>query len=235
MRTWDTLSKSFYEYADEDNLGNHVTDNILTAWPVIIKLIKKHIPNKQGKKALDFGCGSGGFCKKLDNLGFDVTGIDISKKMIDSARKNLPEDVTLITGDSSSLKSQNQFDLITSIQVFQFIENIEKTFKNLNNHLNENGLIIFAVFNPKFVKKHNFFKPVDDGVSRLFIPDVMDMTVYIRNSKNYEDILSKIGYKKISEQYPDFTDDLLKNYDIGLTKEDKEFMILAFQKVSNPK
>lgn len=48
------------------------------------EIISKHT---KGKKALDFGCGTGRSTRFLKNSGFDATGIDISGEMIAKARE----------------------------------------------------------------------------------------------------------------------------------------------------
>ena len=64
---------------------------------------------------LDLGCGTGELIKIIlenDNTkkGF---GIDLSSKMIEVAKKKLPESVSLMIGDSENLPYPNQyFDVI---------------------------------------------------------------------------------------------------------------------------
>lgn len=52
------------------------------------KIITKYIT---GKKALDFGCGSGRSSRFLQQLGFSIVGIDISFEMVHRARTFDPE------------------------------------------------------------------------------------------------------------------------------------------------
>ena len=40
-----------------------------------------------GKRALDFGCGTGRSTRFLRSLGFEAVGIDISSPMLDKARE----------------------------------------------------------------------------------------------------------------------------------------------------
>src|SRR3989344_7464814 len=42
----------------------------------------------RGKKALDYGCGTGFSMQFLQQQGFDVTGADISEEMLTQARAN---------------------------------------------------------------------------------------------------------------------------------------------------
>ena len=47
-------------------------------------IIAEHV---KGKKAIDFGCGTGRSTRFLQKLGFDAIGIDISADMINKARE----------------------------------------------------------------------------------------------------------------------------------------------------
>ena len=50
--------------------------------------LEKILPNFQGKKVLDLGCGYGWHCKYAANHGaLEVVGIDLSHKMLEVANK----------------------------------------------------------------------------------------------------------------------------------------------------
>jgi SAM-dependent methyltransferase len=49
------------------------------------EIISTHVT---GNRAIDFGCGTGRSARFLKQLGFNVTGIDISADMLANARKN---------------------------------------------------------------------------------------------------------------------------------------------------
>jgi len=121
---WDILSEFFNVRTTGGKIEGGAMDNILVAWPPILKIINKNFPKPLGKKALDYGCGVGEFCYKLNSLGFDVVGIDSSRKMINKTKKILPSKVETIFGNHEKLKNY-KFNLITAIQVFQFVENFE--------------------------------------------------------------------------------------------------------------
>ncbi len=52
------------------------------------EILARHVA---GKKALDFGCGTGRSTRFLRKLGFDAVGVDISEEMVRRARKIDPE------------------------------------------------------------------------------------------------------------------------------------------------
>ena len=83
------------------------------------EIISKHV---KGKKAIDFGCGTGRSSRFLKQLGFDVTGIDIAQDMLDIAKKlDKTGDYQLVTNAEYSRLGVGQFDLIQSIFTFDNI------------------------------------------------------------------------------------------------------------------
>jgi ubiquinone/menaquinone biosynthesis C-methylase UbiE len=102
------------------------------------KIIKKHI---KGKKALDFGCGTGRSSLFLKKIGFNTIGIDISDEMIKIAKKFDPdEDYLLIKDGDFSKLPDNSFDVVFSSFTFDNIPTMEKKvtlFLGLAKLLNE--------------------------------------------------------------------------------------------------
>lgn len=83
------------------------------------KIISEHVT---GTSAIDFGCGTGRSTRFLKQLGFNVTGIDISDDMLRIARQLDNEgDYRLITDGSYSHLGNNQYDLVQSIFTFDNI------------------------------------------------------------------------------------------------------------------
>jgi ubiquinone/menaquinone biosynthesis C-methylase UbiE len=68
------------------------------------------------KEILDYGCGTGIFCRQLFLLDGNVTGVDISERMIDVARQNSPPGIDyfdIVSGDLSRFSDQS-FDHVVS-------------------------------------------------------------------------------------------------------------------------
>jgi ubiquinone/menaquinone biosynthesis C-methylase UbiE len=125
-------------------------DTYYLAYRDIPEIILKHT---KGRKALDFGCGTGRSTRYLQASGFDVIGVDISQDMLNIARKVDPKgDYRLLDEvDFSSLKN-NKFDLILSAFTFDNIPTKDKKlkiFNELKNLLHQQGIIINLVSSPQ--------------------------------------------------------------------------------------
>ena len=71
----------------------------------------------RGKRVLEIGCGNGRLTQRLANLGAQVNAIDPNKKLIATARKELPERfsdrVRFKVGSTEDLKYPKQtFDIV---------------------------------------------------------------------------------------------------------------------------
>lgn len=114
------------------------------------KIILTHVT---GKNAIDFGCGTGRSTRFLKKLGFDTTGVDISKDMINKAKEIDPDgDYRLISESDLTQFKGNTFDLALSAFTFDNIPTMEKKIKNLKEItrlLNDEGKIINLVSSPE--------------------------------------------------------------------------------------
>lgn len=109
------------------------------------------LPNLNGKKVLDLGCGFGEHCKQyIANGAIKVIGIDISEKMLAVARKeNNDSKITYINMPIEDIAQLNeQFDVIISSLAFHYIEDFSGVVKNIYELLCEDGTFIFSQENP---------------------------------------------------------------------------------------
>jgi SAM-dependent methyltransferase len=106
----------------------------------------------KGKKAIDFGCGTGRSTRFLQKMGFDVVGIDISQDMINKAKDFDPQGKyhLIKDGDFGRLE-RGTYDLILSAFTFDNIPTKErkvKLFAELGSLLNGEGKIVNLVSSP---------------------------------------------------------------------------------------
>jgi len=99
--------------------------------PVMRRLVETFEHELHGcKSVLDFGVGTGRFAKPLQDVGFDVVGIDISSKMIAKAREKGVGNLFL--GDARFLPfRENCFDAAVSVHLLHLIGEWEKALSEL--------------------------------------------------------------------------------------------------------
>jgi len=109
----------------------------------------KNFLNKDDK-ILDIGCGTGIHASYLESDGYIVDGLDLNKEMLSVAKNRL--NGTLYNQNMLNIKIDRKYDVIISMfAVINHLKNInelEMTFKNIKNILNENGVIIIDLHNP---------------------------------------------------------------------------------------
>jgi len=112
---------------------------------IFLKKLIKLLP--KNPHILDFGCGIGvPFDKYLAEHGCKVTGIDISQKHINEAKKNVPK-AKFIKGDFSKIDFQETFDAIISFYAIFHIprEEHKELFLKMFDLLKNNGKILITL------------------------------------------------------------------------------------------
>lgn len=235
---WDILAiKNFNAHLKPGEVDPRAADNILLAWPPIIRCITQNIPKKTWLSALDYGCGTGAFCSQLEQLGFTVTGIDTSQEMIRIATANTATSIRYVVGDYRSLPTTTKFGVVASIMTLQFVEDIEQALRLFTDSLEDNGLLIIAVFNPQWVKMcldvpigfTDFDSTEDPKVGWKTFGDVK-VPVYIRNTDEYNSIAAQYHLVNVFEAYPPFTKEFTEQYPDNRPKDASEFLILGYKK-----
>ena len=116
-------------------------------WQEMIKeLVRKHSIPKN--RALDVGCGTGRISKILADLGFKVSGIDVSSSMLGVARERYPE-IDFINQDVLDLSLSGQFDfavsLYDSLNYLLEYKDLKKALNNIASSMKEGGVFFFDI------------------------------------------------------------------------------------------
>ena len=134
-------------YDEGDYAGHYRMDENLDAEDKkYFSKMMKLIPEKS--KILDLGCGVGmPHDLFLVKQGYDITGVDLSKKHIDSAKKNVPS-AAYFCGDFFEIDfPEKSFDAIISLYAIFHIprEEHEKLLNRINKLLKKNGIILITL------------------------------------------------------------------------------------------
>lgn len=239
MNPWDKLSGYFDTHKDATEINPGAADNILIAWPSVIRGIKAVQNESQGLKALDYGCGGGGFAAELLKHGYEVVGCDSSSEMIAVAKKNLGE-IPFYVCDFSDVKTLKEapFDLVTGIMVFQFVDDMEECIRNLVEILKPGGVFAFAVFNPDYVRNNHGKGKLFDGFEGPQIPargymcvgEEIRIPVFMRAESEYDQLASSVGLSRVYTDKPPFTESFLQKYPSGTDTTEPEYLVMVYAK-----
>ena len=111
-----------------------------------LEMLKKY--SYPGARILDVGCGSGYISLELARSGYHVTGIDISSKVIDVAKKTLESNPfkdgfgSLKYHVSSFDEFDGKFDVVLFCGIIHHIRNPEKAILGALDMLNPTGLLM---------------------------------------------------------------------------------------------
>ena len=115
--------------------------------------MRRLFPALQGKSILDLGCGYGWHCRFSAGQGAArVLGIDISKKMIEEARRLDPDgrSVYRVCGIGEYEYPENAWDCAVSNLALHYIEDIEDIFRKVYRTLKPDGILLFNIEHPVF-------------------------------------------------------------------------------------
>jgi SAM-dependent methyltransferase len=108
-------------------------------------LIREASP--KARSVLELGCGTGSVLKELAKK-YEVSGVDLSEKMLSIAKKKVPQ-ATLFHQNMMRFRIAEKFDVICC--VFDSINHVltmaewTAIFANVHRHLNDGGIFIFDI------------------------------------------------------------------------------------------
>jgi 2-polyprenyl-6-hydroxyphenyl methylase/3-demethylubiquinone-9 3-methyltransferase len=163
-------------------------------WPALTTILAEQVI--RDRRAFDLGCGNGATANMLCELGFDVTGIDISETGIARGRENFPH-LKLHIGNvyDDLAEVYGQFPLVVSLEVIEHCfdpKGFAKTFYGL---ISPGGVGILST------PYHGYWKNLalslagkwDDHLSPLWDGG----HVKFFSIQTLRTLLSEIGFKRV--------------------------------------
>ena len=137
------------------------------------------------RNVLELGCGTGSILKHLQ-ARYEVSGLDLSKKMLSIARKKVPQ-AKLSRQDMVDFTLDQQFDAI--LCVFDSINHVRtfsdwrKVFARVRQHLSPDGCFIFDINTQRKLQRHIAEPPWVHRFGRNLL--IMDVTACANNGSNW--------------------------------------------------
>jgi len=140
------------------------------------KLIANFLPTEtEGKRLLEIGCGTGHWSRFFSQCGFEVTGLDISERMVNTAlQKGIPN-VSFYVADGHLLPFQDStFDLTAAITTLEFVRDAEVVLQEMIRCTRKPGRIVLGMLNVLSTvnrQKQRLGRPENPyAAARLFSP-----------------------------------------------------------------
>lgn len=107
---------------------------------------------------LDLACGNGRHSHVMAQMKYRVTGIDLSHRNIEEAKKSGISNARFVQGDMREVFQKNQFDLVVNLFTsFGYFENENDNLRVLKSacaNLKDNGIFVLDFLSREYTENH---------------------------------------------------------------------------------
>jgi SAM-dependent methyltransferase len=147
------------------------------------ELIREAKPN--ARNVLELGCGTGSMLKHLQD-SYQVSGLDISSRMLSIARKKVSR-AKLFRQDMVNFEIKERFDVIfcvfDSINHVRSLSDWKKVFVRVRRHLSAGGCFIFDINTQRKLDRHIAEPPWVHRFGRNLL--IIDVTSLANRGSNW--------------------------------------------------
>jgi SAM-dependent methyltransferase len=213
-----------------DNMAKEYTSQLVNLYHkhrmvVIDSLIPREL-YKVNTRIMDFGCGDAVHFEQFVRTGCSITGVDISRDMIDLAKKRLSElninPGSVKVGGVESLKENKScsLDAVLSFNVLAYLsdDEIDTFYKEVYRLLRPGGYLIvthsnelFDMFSMNqytidFIKKHlligdEFINLLDPLINKPMINQLIPTYNVRENPLSYKFKLDRYGFTELQQEF----------------------------------
>lgn len=159
---WDSIAEDYAEMVGRR--GNRHARYMI--FPAMFELIG----DVNNQKVLDCACGEGIVSRQLRELGADVTGLDISLRLINIGKKKFNSNSKFINSNATEIPlPSSYFDLVVINMALHDIEDYQITIREAERVLKNKGRLIFSITHPCFEPPGSQWLQTKEGL--IFIND----------------------------------------------------------------
>jgi len=169
------LSHLFDQYATY--YDKHLTDVLqYKVHELLFKAIEDEMSTKDSEwTILDLGCGTGLCGNMLKPFAKQLIGIDVSEKMISTAKEKNIYDVLKIEDVGTALDEFKENDVIVAGDVFTYIGKLDTIFEKARKALKPKGLFAFTV-EKTYTEPYELQKSIRYAHSKKYLTDLAEKT-----------------------------------------------------------
>lgn len=142
--SWDAVATWYDSVASDQGTEFHQK--------VIIPGLRRLLALQKGEQVLDLACGQGAVSRALHQAGAQVTGVDLSRRLIDLARQRSPLGVRLLVGDVRRLEAlaDGSFDAAICVLAAQNLDPLQPMLAEAARLLRPGGRLVLVLTHPAF-------------------------------------------------------------------------------------
>lgn len=212
------MIKEWYKdwFASEDYLDVYKHRN-LEDTEKLVKLILSNVQISSDASILDAACGAGRYSIKFAELGFNVTGFDLSSTLLEIAKSEAEKRNLKINFKLSDIReffTSEKYDLVVSLFTsFGYFDSDDENFMFINNAykmLSDNGYYVLDYLNKEFLENNlvgNTEKKIEDKnifESRQIRNNRVEKKIKIvkdNNSSEYLESVKLYSYHQLIEKF----------------------------------
>jgi ubiquinone/menaquinone biosynthesis C-methylase UbiE len=149
---------------------------------VIVPNILRVLNLKKGENVYDLACGQGYFANIFAHEGANVVASDLSKNLIETAKKNSKEKINfyITPAHRAQFLKDDSIDTIVIVLAIQNIENVNDVLVECKRVLKNNGRIVFVLNHPSFRVPQGSDWYFSDGIqSRIVSKYLSESKIFI--------------------------------------------------------
>ncbi|MBF0693587.1 MAG: class I SAM-dependent methyltransferase [Flavobacterium sp.] len=202
-----------------------------------------NLPEKA--KILDLACGKGRHSIYLNEIGFDVTGADLSENSIAEAKKHEREHLHFVVHDMRE-KCNEQYDavfnLFTSFGYFDTEEDNARVLRSIRDSLNEFGFGVIDFMNASRVIKNlvpeetKIVEDIEFHIKRYVVDNYIYKEIDFEDKGHQYHFVEKVkaytssDFETMMEENGIYLLDMFGDYKLkSFSKNDSERLIMIFK------
>ena len=181
---------------------------------VIVPNLLRVLNLKKGENVYDLACGQGYFANIFAHEGANVVASDLSKNLIETAKKNSKEKINfyITPAHRAQFLKDDSIDTIVIVLAIQNIENVGEVFAECNRILKKGGRIVLVLNHPSFRVPQGSDWYFENGVqSRLVSQYLSPSKIFIDMTPGEKDPKKKIKTISFHRSLQDYVKIFNKN------------------------
>jgi ubiquinone/menaquinone biosynthesis C-methylase UbiE len=141
---WEPVSRWYDDLVGESGSEYHQQ----VVLPGAVRLLAP----RAGERIIDVACGQGVLCRRLQQAGIHVVGVDAAAQLVEAARKRSDASISYYVGDARDLwfLPADSFDAAACVLAIQNIHPIAPVFAGVQRLLRPGGRFVMAMMHPAF-------------------------------------------------------------------------------------